>query len=390
MIGWHGPGGWLLGAAAALGLLALAGGLGLRLRISTVPGYLLGGVALGAVFHPPWPLLHALMTLGAMLILFFVGLEFSPRELGGRMRQLAAPACWDAGVNMLVALLAAWILGLPWPAVVAFALAAYASSSAMIAKGLMDHRLLALPEAEWCLGLLVVEDLVMAVLLPLAALLLGVGEGARAGQVALSLLAGLLVMGVLLVMARAGWVSRWLSRPEKDLTLLASLALVCLVAGVGEQSGISAAVGALLAGMAVSESDSRARVEALLAPHRELLAVGFFAAIGAAADWRMLLAGLPVALPLAVATMAAKLASGGLAGRGRLSPEGALRLGLMLTPRGEFALVVAALALDQPWGAAFYNMVVAYVLLTALAGALLLRHNVALARWLADVWRAKA
>ena len=383
MMPWHGPGGWLLGLAAALGFLALAGGLGLKLRISTVPGYLLGGVALGAVFHPPMPVLTALMTLGAMLILFFVGLEFSPRELGGRMRALVRPAFWDAVVNAGAALAAALALGMTPAAAMCFALAAYASSSAIIAKGLMDYRLLALPEAEWCLGLLVVEDLVMAALLPAAVILLGTSAGVGLGGMALSLFSGLLMMGMLILLARIGWVARWLHRPEKDLTLLASLSLVCLVAGIGESSGVSAAVGALLAGMVVAESESRARIEALLAPHRELLAVGFFAAIGAAADWRLLVAGLPLALPLALVTMLAKLIGGWLGGRGSLSHEQSIRLGLMLAPRGEFALVVAALAVGQPWGAGFYNTMIAYVFITALGGALLLRHQAAVGRRLA-------
>ncbi len=385
----HGPGTWLLELAAALGFLALTGGLGRKLRISTVPGYLLGGVALGAIVDPPAATLQALTTLGAMLILFFVGLEFSPRELGGRMKMLIRPACQDACVNMGMALLAALVAGMSLPAALCFALAAYASSSAIIAKGLMDYRLVVLPEAEWCLGLLVVEDLVMAVLLPLTVVLLGASEGAGMRQVMLSLVAGLLMMGAVMLLARAGWVARWLNRPEKDLTLLASLSLVCLVAGIGEFSGISAAVGALLAGMMVAESDGRERIEALLSPHRELLAVGFFAAIGAASDWRMLLAGLPLALPLAGVTILAKLMGGWLAGRGRLSREQAIRLGLMLAPRGEFALVVAALALGQPWGEAFYNTVIAYVFITALVGALLMRYQGAITPWLA-AWLPKA
>lgn len=383
MMAAHGPGTWLLELAAALGFLALAGGLGRKLRISTVPGYLLGGVALGAFVEPPAEALHALLTLGAMLILFFVGLEFSPRELGGRMKMLVRPACWDACVNMVAALLAALALGMPLAAALCFSLAAYASSSAIIAKGLMDYRLVVLPEAEWCLGLLVAEDLVMAMLLPLAAILLGTSEGVGAGRVALSLGAGLLMMGAVMLLARVGWVARWLNRPEKDLTLLASLSLVCLVAGIGESSGISAAVGALLAGMVVAESESRERVEGLLSPHRELLAVGFFAAIGAASDWRMLLAGLPMALPLAGVTILAKLLGGWLAARSRLSREQAIRLGLMLAPRGEFSLVVAALTLGQPWGEAFYNTVIAYVFMTALAGALLMRHQAVAGRRLA-------
>jgi len=332
MIDIHGAGGWLLGLAAALGFLAITGGLGLRLRFSTIPGYLLGGVILGAVFDIPATFLHILMTLGSMLILFFVGLEFSPGSLGNHFKNLLKPAFWDVIVNIPLAVMAASILGMPVVAAICFALAAYASSSAIIAKGMMDYRLIILPEAEWCLGLLVIEDLVMALLLPLCVVMLGSGSLELLAGIAATLFAGLLLLGLFIALARVGLVSRWLNQPEKDLTLLVSLALVCLIAGIGESSGISAAVGALLVG-------------------------------------------------LVLVTSLAKMLGGYLGGRSQsMSGEASVRLGLMLVPRGEFALVVAALTLEQPWGAHFYNTVVAYVIISALCGTLLIRYHIGLSR----------
>ncbi len=380
----HGAGVWLLALAAALGFLAVTGGIGIRLRFSTIPGYLVGGVILGAVFAIPEPFLHILMTLGSMLILFFVGLEFSPQNLGHRLRVLVAPACWDVAVNMAAALLVALGIGLSPVAAACFGLAAYPSSSAIIARGLSDYRLLALPEAEWCLGLLVIEDLMMALLLPAAVFLLGAGSLALMGGIAMTLVAGLLLLALFVMSVRMGLISRWLDQPAKDLTLLAVLAMLCLIAGIGEYVGISAAVGALFVGMLMSESEGREKIEALLVPHRELLAVGFFTAIGAGTDWRLLLQSLPLAVPLVVITSLAKMATGYLAARGRLSgAQSGIRLGLMLVPRGEFTLVVAALSLAQPWGRSFYNIAVAYVILSALSGALLLRYHAGLSRRLA-------
>jgi len=384
MLDIQGAGGWLLSLAAGLGFLAMAGGLGLRLRLSTIPGYLLGGIILGAVFKIPEAFLHVLITLGSMLILFFVGLEFSPRSLGNRFKGLVKPAFWDALINVPLAVVTALALGMPVMASICFALAAYASSSAIIAKGLMDYKLIVLPEAEWCLGILVIEDLMMALLLPACVVILGSGSLALAGGIATTLFAGLLLLGLFVVLARVGLVARWLDQPEKDLTLLVSLALVCLIAGIGESSGISAAVGALLVGMAVSESESREKIEALLVPHRELLAVGFFAAIGAGADWHLLIDHLGVAIPLVLVTSLAKVLGGYLGGRSQaMSGESAVRLGLMLVPRGEFALVVAALTLTQPWGISFYNTVVAYVIASALIGTLLIRYHMNISRKLA-------
>lgn len=368
---------WLLGLAAALAALALTGGLSLRLRLSAAPGYLLGGVLLGAVIDMPETFLHIIITLGTMLILFFVGLEFSPRSLGHRFRQLALPAFWDGFVNIPMAFAAAYWLGMDLVAAGLFAVSAYASSSAVVAKGLMDNRLLALPEAELCLGLLVVEDLVMALLLPVSVLLLypsGADFGGHALKLGMAFGFVALIVAATLVLQRP--VARWLTQPAKDLTLLASLSMLFLVAGVGEASGVSAAVGALLAGMAVAESGSRQHVEELLVPHRELLAVGFFAAIGAGSDWRLMVDAMPVILALALITFAGKLLSGYLGGRSIGLPDTpAVRSGLLLTPRGEFTLVVAALAVTHPWGEVFYNTVVGYVIVSAIAGTIAIRYN---------------
>lgn len=381
MIDLQGAGGWLLSLAVALGFLAMAGGLGLRLRLSTIPGYLLGGIILGAIFDIPETFLHISITLGSMLILFFVGLEFSPRSLGNRLKGLVKPAFWDAVVNIPLAIIAALVLGMPVVASICFSLAAYASSSAIIAKGLMDYKLIVLPEAEWCLGILVLEDLVMALLLPVCVVILGAGSLALVGGVITTLAAGLLLLGLFVVLVRIGVVSHWLNQPEKDLTLLVSLALVCLIAGIGEASGISAAVGALLVGMAVSESDSRKKIELLLVPHRELLAVGFFAAIGAGADWHLLVDGFYIAVPLVLVTSLAKMLGGYLGGRSQsMAKEASARLGLMLVPRGEFALVVATLTLGQTWGVSFYNIIVVYVMISALCGTLLIRYHVGISR----------
>lgn len=368
---------WLLGLAAAFAALALTGGLSLRLRLSAAPGYLLGGVLLGSVIDIPDIFLHILTTIGSMLILFFLGLEFSPRSLGSNMKRLTAPALWDGFINIPIAFAAAHWLGMSLLASGLFAISAYATSSAVVAKGLMDNRLLAMPEAELCLGILVIEDLVMALLLPLSVLFLystGVDLAGQLMKLAIAFGFVALIVAVILFLQRP--VARWLMQPAKDLTILASLAMLFLVAGVGESSGVSAAVGALLAGMAVAESGSRKDVEELLLPHRELLAVGFFASIGAGSDLRAIIEAMPVILALALVTFASKLLSGYLGGKSiGMPPIACIRTGILLTPRGEFTLVAAALAIMQPWGETFYSTVVGYVIVSAIAGAIAIRYN---------------
>ncbi len=347
----------------------------------------MGGVLLGTWFEIPETFLHIITTLGAMLILFFVGLEFSPTGLGSRLKTLIRPSLWDALINMVLAFVTAYLLGMELLEASVFALAVYASSSAVVAKGLMDNKLLMLPEADLCLGILVVEDLMMALLLPFCVLILQAGSLHLIGGVLLTLAVGFLFLMLLMLSARRGYLAGWLSQPASDLTLLASFSLLCLIAGIGEASGISAAVGALLAGMVVAESGNKQHIEALLVPHRELLAVGFFAAIGAGSDWKLMIGFLPMIVPLVLVTSAAKIWSGYLGAKSRgLKQQSCFRLGLMLTPRGEFTLVIAALAVSQTWGKEFYNMMVAYVFLSAIAGTIAIRYNAVLSRRLVSIF----
>jgi len=331
---------------------AVAGAVALRIGLSVIPLYVVSGMLagpfvagrLGLPTVPESDLLTVLAEVGIVLLLFFLGLEFSlDRLLASRSRITRAGAV-DLAVNLPLGVVIGVALG--WSAVEALLLGGivYISSSAIITKTLIDLGWIANREAEPILGTLVFEDLFIAVYLAVVtSLVLGgdVGEVGRSLAIAFGFLGALLVA----VQYGTGLFARLLDVSDPEPFVLRALGVVVPIAGVALSIGVSEAVAAFFVGMGFANSGHRDRLERLLAPVRDVFAAVFFFWIGVGTDPR-LVAG--VALPLAAAvvvTTPAKLVSGYVGGRiYDLSTRRSLRVGVGLVPRGEFSLVIAALA----------------------------------------------
>jgi CPA2 family monovalent cation:H+ antiporter-2 len=220
------------------------------------------------------------------------------------------------------------------------------------------------------LSLLVLEDLSMAVYLPILTALLA-GIGILAGSLALAVaLAG--VGAALLVALRFGGViNRLVFSSDDEVLLLRVFGLALLVAGIAEQIQVSAAVGAFLIGIALSGRVAEGARE-LLSPLRDLFAAVFFVFFGLRTDPSAVPPVLLVAALLAVVTALTKITTGWLAaqraGVGRL---GRVRAGTVIVARGEFNIVVAGLAAGVEPGLG--PLAAAYVLIMAVAGPIIAR-----------------
>ena len=331
---------------------AVAGAVALRIGLSVIPLYVVSGMLagpfvagrLGLPTVPESELLTVLAEVGIVLLLFFLGLEFSlDRLLASRSRITRAGAV-DLAVNLPLGIVIGLALG--WSAVEALLLGGivYISSSAIITKTLIDLGWIANGEAEPILGTLVFEDLFIAVYLAVVTSLV---LGGDVGEVGRSLLIAFGFLGALLVAVQYGTdaFARLLDVSDPEPFVLRALGVVVPIAGIALSIGVSEAVAAFFVGMGFANSGHRDRLERLLSPVRDVFAAVFFFWIGVGTDPR-LVAG--VAAPLAaavVATAPAKVLSGYVGGRiYDLSARRSLRVGVGLVPRGEFSLVIAALA----------------------------------------------
>lgn len=365
----------LLELGLLLGALSVLGGLARRIGFSPVPLYLLGGLALGEGGVVPLrgaePFIEGAASIGVVLLLLTLGLEFSVTEFSHTLRRHVPSGLVDLVLNATPGAVAGWLLGLDLTGVVALAGATYVSSSGIISRLLVDLGRLGNRETPAVLSVLVLEDFAMAAYLPLLAVLASGGTWWQA-------LAGVAIAVAALALAFTAsyrWghrVGRVLSHPDPEQLLLRVLALTLVVAALAELVHVSAAVGAFLVGLTLT-GETAVRAGEVMAPLRDFFAAVFFVAIGLAIDPGDLLPALPVALALAAVTIVTKLVTGAYAARrdGAHAP-GRARAGAVLVIRGEFSLIIIGLA-----GVAqgrLGGVVAAYVIVLAVVGPVLARY----------------
>ncbi|MFG1802310.1 cation:proton antiporter [Micromonospora carbonacea] len=367
----------LIEVGALLFLLGLLGRLGRRIGLSPIPLYLLAGLVFGHGGVLPLTASEEFFAVGAeigvILLLVMLGLEYSAGELVGNLRSAAPAGLIDGVFNALPGAAFAFLLGWDWVAAIVLAGITWVSSSGVIAKVLADLGRLGNRETPVVLSVLVIEDLAMALYLPLLTAVLA-GTGLLGGGIALGIAVGT-VMLVLVVAIRYGHlISSAMSAKDPEALLLGVLGLTLLVAGVAAKLQVSAAVGAFLVGIALSGPVAHHATE-MLSPLRDLFAAVFFVFFGLVTDPRDIPPVLLPALALAVVTMGTKTLTGYLAARRvGIKEPGRWRAGLALVPRGEFSIVIAGLAVAagsvEPKLAA---LATAYVLITVVTGPMLAR-----------------
>ncbi|GAA1512212.1 cation:proton antiporter [Dactylosporangium maewongense] len=373
----------LIELGAVILALGLLGALSLRFSISPIPLYLLAGLAFGAGGVLPLTtsteFISAGAEIGVILLLFTLGLEYTAPELVGTLRSSAPAGLIDLVLNAAPGVAAALILGWGPVAAVAMGGITYVTSSGITAKILSDLGWLGNRETPVVLSLLVFEDLMMALYLPiLTALLAGVG---LLGGTATLAIAAATISAILLVALRFGHiVERFVASDSDEVLLLKVLGLTVLVAGVAELLQVSAAVGAFLVGIALSGPLAHTARE-LLTPLRDLFAAVFFVFFGLQTDPRALPPVLGVAALLALAGIVSKMATGWIAARrAGVAITGRIRAGAALLPHGEFNIVIAGLAVAAGTNAKLGPLAAAYVLILAILGPLAARAAEPLAR----------
>ncbi|WP_328328809.1 cation:proton antiporter [Kribbella sp. NBC_00382] len=371
------------GVLLALGILGRIAG---RVGFSPIPLYLLAGLAFGHGGLLPLDASEEFVATGAeigvILLLLLLGLEYTAADLVGTLKTQYLSGVVDFLLNALPGAAVALLLG--WGPVAAVALAGvtWISSSGVIAKVVGDLGRLGNRETPIVLGILVLEDLSMAVYLPILTALLA-GAGLAGGSVTLLISLGTVSI-VLFVALRYGRViSRAVSSDNPEMLLLVVLGLTLLVAGVAQKLQVSAAVGAFLVGIALSGEVAKG-ARNLLSPLRDLFAAVFFVFFGLSTDPADIPPVLGIALALAVLTALTKIATGWYAARkAGVKSAGRWRAGGTLVARGEFSIVIAGLAVGvEP---RLGPLATAYVLILVILGPVTARFTEPAARKLTNL-----
>jgi CPA2 family monovalent cation:H+ antiporter-2 len=248
----------------------------------------------------------------------------------------------------------------------------YISSSGVIAKTFAEGREFTSQVRTVVISIAALEDLAMALYLPLAIVILN--RLALPAAMLYALIPVAAVAAVLFLAVRYGrTVSRLAAHQSDEVILLTSLGTVLLVAGIAQRLRVSEAVGAFLVGIAWS-GPFAAHTRRVIEPLRDFFASLFFLFFGLRIDLASLPPVLWPALGLTGLTALTKILTGWWATRGRgIDVLGRLRAGAALVARGEFSIVIAALAVGAGLNPALGALAAAYVLFQGILGPLLTR-----------------
>jgi monovalent cation:H+ antiporter-2, CPA2 family len=359
---------------AAIVLLALLARVASRWGFSAIPLYLLLGLAFGNGGLLPLQVSQNFIGTGAeigvLLLLFMLGLECNGEELIKNLRFGLPAGGADFVLNFTPGLVTGLLLKWKPMAAVLLGGITYISSSGVIAKVLSELKRINNPETPMVLAVLVLEDLAMAVYLPLVGVsLLGGGPAKIAISVAIAVTVVMLVLFLALRFGRQ--LSKLVAHESDEIILLTTFGLVLLVAGLAERFQVSAEIGAFLVGIALSGPIAE-HSHRLLAPLRDLFAATFFFFFGLQIDPATLPPALPLALGLGLVTAFTKVLTGFWAAkRAGIDRQGSVRAGMALVARGEFSIVIAGLGVGiEP---RLGPLAAAYVLFLAILGPFLAR-----------------
>ncbi|PYI53786.1 cation:proton antiporter [Paenibacillus flagellatus] len=371
----------------AVVLIAIAGLLSARLRFSVIPFYILIGMAVGP--HAPKlgvfdfrfiesaPLIEFMGRLGVLFLLFYLGLEFSVGRLIRSGRSIVVGGTIYIAINFTLGLLFGLLAGMPYKEMLVIAGITTISSSAIVAKVLVDLKRTANPETEMILGIIMFEDVFLAVYISILSGLLLSGSTSVAG-VALSAFVALAFMLAVLVIGRKAvpLLNKALDIRSNELFLLVIFGGLMVVAGFSETIHVAEAIGALLVGLVLAETEHMKRIEHLILPFRDFFGAMFFFSFGLTIDPTTLGGAVWLSLAAVAVTLAGNFAAGLLAGRSAgLSAKASVNIGLTIVSRGEFSIVMANLGKAGGLLAVLQPFAALYVLLLAILGPLLTKES---------------
>ncbi len=340
-----------------------------RRGFSAIPLYFLLGLAFGNGGLLPLQFSESFIGTGAeigvLLLLFMLGLEYNGDELMRDLRSGLPAGAADFLFNFTPGLAAGLLM--KWQPLAAVLLGGitYISSSGIIAKVLSELKRVNNPETPTILAVLVLEDLAMAVYLPLVGVSLAGGTPLKIAT-SVGVAVTMVILALIFAVRFGRRLSAWVSHESEEIVLLTTFGLVLLVAGVAARFQVSAEIGAFLVGIALSGPIAE-QCHRLLAPLRDLFAAIFFFFFGLQIDPKTLPPALPLAILLGVVTALTKVLTGyWSANRAGVDRRGSLRAGAALVARGEFSIVIAGLGVGiEP---RLGPLAAAYVLFLAIAG----------------------
>lgn len=362
---------------AALLVLGIVAFIANKLKFSVVPLYLLIGLAIGEGGLVPLSLSEEFLNtgaqIGAIMLLLLLGLEYSAYDLAKAFQDRKSAGLLDFVANATPGFALGWLLGWGLGGALALAGITYVSSSGIAAQLIKEMGWRRSEVSKRAIGVLVFEDLALAPYLPLLTSIV-LGVSAISGIISVSL--ALAITGLVILVSFRG-TAKWskiLDPNEPGGLLLTVFGAALLAAGLADLVGFSGVVAAFLIGLLLT-GEVAETARARLSPIRDIFSAIFFLFFGITTDPADLPAVLPLALLLTALGIAGKYLVGWWVTRDLSDPMSAWRATGFLIARGEFSMVIAALAAPIVLSVQLQALTLAYVILTAFAASVVLRFS---------------
>lgn len=280
----------VLEVGTALVLVSIVAILANKLNFSIIPFLIVLGMVVGP--HAPTigiidltfiesnEIIQFLGRIGVLFLLFYLGLEFSVGKLMKSGRDIVVGGSIYVSLNFVLGLLYGVLTGMPWIESLIIAGLLSVSSSAIVAKVLVDLKRTANPETELILGMILFDDIFLALFLTTMSGVLLAGSTSFLG-IATSVLISVGYMLLFFVIARKGapLLNKWLNIKSDEIFIIVIFASLFFVAGFSETLHVAEAIGALLLGLVFSETEHRDRIEHLVVPFRDFFGAVFSSAL---------------------------------------------------------------------------------------------------------------
>jgi glutathione-regulated potassium-efflux system protein KefB len=341
----------LVSVVTLLGAAVVAVPVFKRIGLGSVLGYLAAGLAIGpfglGLFSDPMAILHV-AELGVVMFLFIIGLEMEPSKLWAMRRDILGLGLLQVAICVAVLGLVGVALGYPYAGSLIAGAGFTLTSTAIVMQMLQERGDISAPKGQRIVSILLLEDLAIVPLLALVAFLAPGGETLtlmdrlQGVGIGLAAIAALVVAGIYLLNP----MFRLLAASRAREVMTAAALLVVLGAALWMQlGGLSAAMGAFLAGVLLSESSFRHQLEADVEPFRGILLGLFFLAVGMALDLSVIADNWQLVAVSVLSLMVLKSAIiYGVARVNKADHPEALERMVLMAQGGEFAFVLYSAA----------------------------------------------
>jgi CPA2 family monovalent cation:H+ antiporter-2 len=342
----------LLDTVTLLGACIVVGGIFARFGQSPMVGYLLAGMITGGpgslhIIHQEETIEH-IAELGVALLLFSLGLEFS----FSRLRALGAKTLMAGGLQVALTTAVAGLIAMPFTSNYKEAIAIGAmvslSSTACVLRVLMDRSEMETPHGRNTLAILLVQDIAVV---PLVILMTLLAQGGSAldiawdvGSVLLISVGLVAILYVVLNFVAVPVFGTMTLERNRELTMVLAVVIGLGSASVAALAGVSASLGAFIAGMFLGSSQFSSQIRADVSSLRTVLLTLFFGAAGMLGDPIWLLKHLPLVAVVTAAIVLVKMGVvWGILRQLGQSTHVAAATGVCLAQIGEFAFVLGSI-----------------------------------------------